>query len=215
MSPNDQTVVQQRFNSGSTPFVNPGQPWSTLRLCGNAVPPLKLRPINHLESFAGSMRKTKKNHVKHHQFESETSVGSSEFNDFHWVLVTFVHYISINSWETTKYRNLQASPNLPQVQQSPTRISTRYFVMSYSNVPCASAAPNMLPAVAALAALAALAAALLVIRKNWFRQIWFWFDRICGSKMAQFVLLPMAWYLSCCACWFLPERSQQLTRFNL
>jgi len=36
-------------------------------------------------------------HVKHHQFESETSVGSSEFNDFHWVLVTFVHYISINS----------------------------------------------------------------------------------------------------------------------
>jgi len=25
MSPNDQTVVQQRFNSGSTPFVNPGQ----------------------------------------------------------------------------------------------------------------------------------------------------------------------------------------------
>ena len=53
MSPNDQTVVQQRFNPLR-------QPWSTLRLCGNAVPPLKLRPINHLESFAGSMRKTKK-----------------------------------------------------------------------------------------------------------------------------------------------------------
>ena len=208
-------MIKQWSNSGSTAvqppsstLVNPAPLWQR---CASVETPAHQSPRELRRVHA----KNKKNHVKHHQFESETSVGSSEFNDFHWVLVTFVHYISINSWETTKYRNLQASPNLPQVQQSPTRISTRYFVMSYSNVPCASAAPNMLPAVAALAALAALAAALLVIRKNWFRQIWFWFDRICGSKMAQFVLLPMAWYLSCCACWFLPERSQQLTRFNL
>ena len=95
-----------------------------------------------------------------------------------------------------------------------------------SNIPCASDAPNMLPAVAALAALAALAAALVAPIRKRFRIIQnhsdrcdFDIDLIGSIKDGRLTLwiasLPMAWYLSCCACWFLPEWSQQLTRFNL
>lgn len=71
LSPSDQTVVQQWFNS---------KPWSTLRLCGNTVPPLKLRPINHLDSVAGC-KKTHQTSSKCSE-SFETSVAS-EFIDVH------------------------------------------------------------------------------------------------------------------------------------